>query len=126
MNGDLRNWVAMQETIIRSGAIDPATRQRNVDNFMKNPKYKVFIGNIQAAGTAITLTSAHNIVFIEQDWVPGNNAQAAMRVHRIGQTKPVHVRVLYLPDTIDEKIARILKCKTRDLIALFDEGILES
>ena len=24
MNGDLRNWVAMQETIIRSGAIDPA------------------------------------------------------------------------------------------------------
>lgn len=108
------------------GKTDPATRQRNVDNFMKNPKYKVFIGNIQAAGTAITLTSAHNIVFIEQDWVPGNNAQAAMRVHRIGQTKPVHVRVLYLPDTIDEKIARILKCKTRDLIALFDEGILES
>lgn len=104
------------------GKTDPATRQRNVDKFMNAPHCRVFIGNILAAGTAITLTSAHEVVFVEQDWVPGNNAQAAMRCHRIGQTHPVRVRVIYIDGTIDEKISRILKCKTRDLIALFDKG----
>ncbi len=108
------------------GGLDPAKRQRNIDRFMNDPKVQIFIGNIQAAGTAITLTSAHNVVFVEQDWVPGNNAQAAMRCHRIGQTKPVFVRFLGLANSIDEKIAQVLKKKTRDLTAIFDDRNVES
>lgn len=100
-------------------------RQKNVDRFQKNPKCRVFIGNIQAAGTAVTLTSAHHVVFVEQDWVPANNAQAVMRCHRIGQENPVSVRFIGLADSIDTHIMFILKKKTRDLTLIFDENLLQ-
>jgi len=99
-------------------------RTQNINKFQNNKKCRVFIGNIQAAGTAITLTSAHNVIFIEQDWVPGNNAQAAMRCHRIGQTKPVFVRFASLADGLDDKITKVVKRKTRELTSLFDEELL--
>jgi SWI/SNF-related matrix-associated actin-dependent regulator of chromatin subfamily A-like protein 1 len=108
------------------GGTVPESRQRNIDKFMNNPKTQVFIGNIIACGTAITLTSAHQVIFLEQDWVPGNNAQAAMRCHRIGQQHPVAVRFIGLADSLDEKISRVLKRKTEDLTEIFDDrGIVE-
>lgn len=102
------------------GATPPNKRDRNIEKFTKNPKCRVFIGNIQAAGTAITLTAAHQVLFVEQDWVPGNNAQAAMRCHRIGQKKPVTVRYAALANSFDEKVAATLKRKTKDLVQIFD------
>lgn len=103
------------------GGTEPETRQKNIDKFQKTKKCRVFIGNILAAGTGITLTAAHNVVFVEQDWVPGNNAQAAMRCHRIGQTSPVTVRFVGLANSIDERISSVLKRKTKDAVAIFDD-----
>ena len=91
-------------------------RQEHIDNFQKNPKTKIFIANIQAAGTAITLTAAHHVYFIEQDYSPANNAQAACRVHRHGQTEPVTVTFVALANSVDEKISQILRRKTKDII----------
>lgn len=102
------------------GGTNPDTKQKNIDSFQNNPKTRVFIGNIQSAGTAITLTAAHNVAFIEQDWVPGNNAQAAMRCHRIGQTKPVTVRFFSLSNSLDERISKVLRRKTEELTEIFD------
>jgi SNF2 family DNA or RNA helicase len=101
------------------GGTPGEVRQVNIDKFQRNPKYRVFIGNIHAAGTAITLTAAHHVLFIEQSWVPGDNAQAAMRCHRIGQTKPVTVRFVSIADSIDEKVSHALKRKTSELTTLF-------
>jgi SWI/SNF-related matrix-associated actin-dependent regulator 1 of chromatin subfamily A len=117
---ELRQQLKKFKPVTLYGGTDPKTRQKNIDKFQKNPRCKVFIGNIHAAGVAITLTAAHNVLFVEQDWVPGNNAQAAMRCHRIGQTKPVYVRFAGLANSIDEKIAQVLKRKTRDLSAILD------
>lgn len=102
------------------GGTDPEKRQKNIDRFQRDDKVRVFIGNIHAAGTAITLTAAHNVTFVEQDWVPGNNAQAIMRCHRIGQTEHVKVRFIVLDGTLDAKIGFILKRKTEQLTALLD------
>lgn len=102
------------------GGTNPETAQRNIDRFQTHHKCRVFIGNIIACGTAINLTAAHNVLFVEQSWTPGHNAQAAMRVHRMGQKKPVSVRTLYLPNTIDDHVSRVLDRKTRELTRLFD------
>lgn len=102
------------------GGTPPKTRQKNIDKFQNNPKCRVFIGNILAAGTAITLTSSCQVVFVEQDWVPGNNAQAAMRCHRRGQTRPVFVRFVGLVDSIDQRIAQVLKRKTKEITEILD------
>ena len=106
--------------VVLYGNTDPKQRQKNIDRFQNTEKYQVFIGNIQAAGTAITLTAAHNVYFVEQDWVPGNNAQAVMRVHRIGQENPVSVRFVVLDKTLDARIGFILKKKTEELTQIFD------
>lgn len=106
--------------VVLYGNTDPSKRQANIDRFQNNPKCRVFIGNIHAAGTAITLTKSHHVTFVEQDWVPGNNAQAVMRCHRIGQDKPVSVRFIVLDGTLDAKIGFILKRKTEQLTQIFD------
>ena len=104
------------------GGTPAEKRQQNIDRFVKRASCRVFIGNILAAGTGIDgfQTVCNNVDLLEQDWVPGNNAQAVMRLHRIGQEKPVMCRVVGVADSLDERIAQVLKRKTRDLTEIFD------
>jgi SWI/SNF-related matrix-associated actin-dependent regulator of chromatin subfamily A-like protein 1 len=102
------------------GGTPTAKRQQNIDAFQNNPKCRVFIGQVVAAGTGITLTSAHEVAFIEADWVPANNAQAAMRCHRVGQTKPVRVRFFTCAGSVDEDVMRVVVHKTREIAKIID------
>lgn len=94
-------------------------RQSAIDSFQKDPSTRVFGGSIQAAGTAITLTEATQVLFIEYDWVPGNNAQVIKRASRIGSRHPLHVRFVSLNDPLDERVTRTLERKTAELSGLF-------
>jgi SWI/SNF-related matrix-associated actin-dependent regulator 1 of chromatin subfamily A len=103
------------------GGTPPVKRDRLIQKFQTDARCKVFIGQIVAAGTAITLTAAHQVAVVEADWTPANNQQAVMRCHRIGQTaKCVNVRFFGLAGSIDERIQQVLKQKTRTLVQLFD------
>lgn len=102
------------------GGTPAPKRQKNIDKFQKDPKCKVFIGNVQAAGTGITLTAAHEVAFVECSYRPDENAQAAMRCHRIGQTKPVRVRVFNCAKSVDEQVQAILFRKMKELTKIID------
>jgi len=102
------------------GGMDAHKKQRVIDRFQNEDRYRVFVGHIVAAGTAITLTQAHEVVIVEPSWVPAENAQAAMRCHRIGQTKPVRVRFFSIAGSIDESINMTLRRKTAELTKIFD------
>ena len=104
-----------------SGGAAPAHRAKAVKEFQENGKVRVFVGQILAAGTGLTLTAAYNVVFIGLDWVPTNNAQAAMRVHRIGQEEPVLIRTANLIGSIDDVVQEVLSRKTRDILALWEQ-----
>lgn len=101
------------------GGTPAVKRDKHVRRFQNDPKCRVFIGQVQAAGTAITLTAASEIGMVEADWTPGNNAQAIMRVHRIGQTQKVNCRFFSLVG-YDEKITRVLKQRAKTLTEVFD------
>ena len=109
----------MQDALAPFGAVRlcgktaPAQRQAAIDAFQNDPACRVFVGQIQAAGTGITLTAASDLVFAEMSWTPSDNAQAAMRVHRIGQSRPVMIRYATLAGTIDEAVVRVLRRKTQ-------------
>ncbi len=96
-----------------TGDVPPLVRQNRVKAFQTDPGVRVIVLQIQAGGTAITLTEASDVVFVEQSPVPGENAQVADRAHRIGQTKSVLVRFLYLPGSVDEVFVDILARKTQ-------------
>jgi SNF2 family DNA or RNA helicase len=94
------------------GGTSPTHRQRAIDSFQLEPSTRVFIGQIQACGTAINLTAASDVVFVEASWVPSDNAQAASRAHRIGTTSAVLVRFLALAGSVDELVQETLARKT--------------
>ena len=100
------------------GGTPPEKRQRFIEKFIHNPTCRIFIGNINAAGTGIDglQGSCSEVIFLESSWTPASNAQAVMRVHRIGQKKPVRVRFMALAGSIDEKIQVALRRKTSMLM----------
>lgn len=102
------------------GGTPAAKRQDHIDRFQKDPRCRVFVGQIVAAGTGITLTAAHEVAFLESSWVPADNAQAAMRVHRVGQTKPVRVRFFTCAGSVDEQVMRVVVTKTRQITKVLD------
>ena len=81
---------------------------------------QVLLCQIQTAGTAIDLSVAREAIVLEEDWVPGNNAQAMERLGGIRQLHQVRIRKLILADSIDEIVSRVVMRKSRDISALFD------
>jgi SNF2 family DNA or RNA helicase len=116
----LASGLARYGVVMVDGDISPARRQIAIDRFQSDPAARVFLGQITAASTAITLTSASHVVFAEASWVPADNLQAAKRCHRIGQTRPVLVRFISLAGSLDEAITEVLRRKTRLLAEIMD------
>lgn len=101
------------------GSYTSEARQGMVDKFQTKDDCKIFFGQIQAAGTGITLTAASDMLFVESSWVPAENEQAAMRIHRIGQRNACLVRFAMLAGSIDERIQRAVMRKSADIAKLF-------
>lgn len=104
------------------GRDGPAARQAAIDGFQTDPKIRIFVGQIQAAGTSITLTAASDVILVEPSWVPNENVQAACRAHRIGQKDGVLVRVMALAGTIDSRILDVVARKSAEIAQLIDAG----
>lgn len=102
------------------GTVTPKQRQEAVDGFQNNPKIKLFVGNIRAAGVGITLTKSSNVAIVEFPWTPAALNQASDRVHRITQTKQVTIWNLIGEDTIEERIIDLLKKKEKIISKVID------
>lgn len=82
-------------------------------NMFRQGNARVFLAQQTAAGVSINLQSAHEVVLVEPDWVPDQNAQAIKRVHRIGQESPCRARIFAVTGTLDEAIMGVLAQKVR-------------
>lgn len=100
------------------GSHESRDRQLRIDAFQNRPEIKVFIGQIQTC-IGFNLTAAADALFVETDWTPSNNEQAAMRIHRIGQKNACLVRFAMLAGSIDEDIQRAVMRKSQDIARLF-------
>lgn len=79
---------------------------------------RVFVGQITAAGTGITLTKASTVIFAELDWVPGNVTQAEDRCHRLGQQDTVRVIHLAARSSVDARMINALVDKQNNIDAI--------
>ena len=102
------------------GGVSATARQAAVDRFRDDFRCQVFIGQVTAAGTCIDLSAADDAIFVEYSWVPGDNAQAAMRIQNLHASSEKTVRFLTLARSIDESITRVYRRKIRDLANIFD------
>ena len=98
--------------VVLTGKVPSGQRQRLVDRFQQDDEVRVFLANIIAGGTGVTLTAATQVIFNDLDWVPANHWQAEDRAYRIGQTRTVNVTYVVGVDTIDEFVQAVLETKT--------------
>lgn len=102
------------------GGVPSIQKKAAADAFQNDPKVKVFVGNIESAGVTLTLTAARTEIFVEHDWMPVKVLQAMKRCHRIGQTRPVGVKLLVLNDSIDVNMARSIDKKIKHMKVALD------
>jgi SNF2 family DNA or RNA helicase len=112
--GDIRSYLSARGhgVVYIDGSVGENHRAEAVQSFQQDEQVAVFIGNIRAAGTGLTLTAASDLIMFESDWSPGTNAQAIMRVHRVGQTETVRARFISLANSIDERVTDTVARKT--------------
>lgn len=87
------------------GGMPAKERNRQIDLF-QNGKTNVFIGNIDAAGEAVTLTRSNILVFAEMDWRATALIQARKRIHRISQDKPCTAYYLCAAQSFDYYVSK--------------------
>lgn len=93
------------------GSMNQRERQASVDKFQNDDSVKVFVGNIKAAGTGITLTSGEAVVMNDLSFLPSDHSQAEDRAYRYGQKNNVLVYYPIFDNTIEGIIYDILRKK---------------
>ncbi|KAJ3129295.1 Chromodomain-helicase-DNA-binding protein 1-like [Physocladia obscura] len=86
------------------GSIRGEERNAAVTNFSTTNDYFVFLLSTRAGGVGLNLTSADTVIFVDSDFNPMMDLQAAARAHRIGQTKQVRVIRLLTEGSVEEVI----------------------
>lgn len=94
--------------VIYNGKMSLKEKDEAVRKFMNDNETKIFIGNINAAGVGITLTSATKLIFNNISFVPSDNQQMCDRIHRLNQTKPVDIYYQLFRGTQYEKMWNIV------------------
>jgi SNF2 family DNA or RNA helicase len=99
-----------------SGGSGASARQDLVDAFTAHRGPAVLLSQIQAGGVGLNLQAANVVVLCEPQIKPALEQQAVARAHRMGQTRRVRVHRLLTPDSVDQRLLKLLGRKER----LFD------
>lgn len=103
--------------LLYTGATSLRERAVIARRFQEDAARPVLILSLQAGGQGLNLQCASYVFHFDRTWNPAIERQAEDRSHRLGQTEPVHVYRYIMAETIEERIAALLKSKTR----LFEE-----
>ncbi len=102
-----------KEAVLITGKVTGRDRQNAITDFVQNPKRRLVVGNLKAAGVGINGLQkvCDTAAFIEYGWNPASHAQAEDRLWRIGQTRGVRIYYLTAKDTIEHRICQLIQVK---------------
>ncbi|XDV35684.1 hypothetical protein PO909_005580 [Leuciscus waleckii] len=103
------------------GSVRGEERNLAIKNFSTKDVF-IFLLSTKAGGVGMNLTAADTVIFVDSDFNPQNDLQAAARAHRIGQTRPVKVIRLLGRDTVEEIIYSRAVSKLRLTDTVIEEG----
>jgi len=94
--------------------LDGSTRDRAglIAEFKENESRQVLLLSLKAGGVGLNLTEADHVYFLDSWWNPAVEQQAADRVYRMGQDKPVFIYKLMVKNSIEEKIQELHAIKS--------------
>ncbi|KAJ8252744.1 hypothetical protein GJAV_G00205090 [Gymnothorax javanicus] len=103
------------------GSVRGEERNLAIKNFSSKDVF-IFLLSTKAGGVGMNLTAADTVIFMDSDFNPQNDLQAAARAHRIGQTRAVKVIRLLGRDTVEEIVYRRAASKLRLTNTVIEEG----
>lgn len=97
--------------VVRIDGSTTADKRLQAEVDFRKPKFRVCLGQIVAAGEAIDLSPAAELVFVESSFVPKDMRQMSDRIVNISQSRLPRVRVATLTGSVDDALQEILMRK---------------
>ncbi|HEX4031565.1 MAG TPA: DEAD/DEAH box helicase [Terracidiphilus sp.] len=101
------------------GGVPSRQRGALMEKFRNDPACKVFLST-DAGGVGLNLQAASVVVNFEPPWNPARLEQRIGRVHRLGQSRPVHVIHMLTEKSIEERVWETLALKKSLFAGVFD------
>jgi SNF2 family DNA or RNA helicase len=101
------------------GGVPSRKRGDLIERFRRDPECKVFLST-DAGGVGLNLQAASAVVNFEPPWNPARLEQRIGRVHRLGQSRSVHVIHLLTTGSIEERVWETLQRKKSLFAGVFD------
>jgi SNF2 family DNA or RNA helicase len=101
------------------GGVPSRKRGALIEKFRNDPACKVFLST-DAGGVGLNLQAASAVVNFEPPWNPARLEQRIGRVHRLGQSRPVHVIHMLTTESIEERVWETLRLKKSLFAGVFD------
>ena len=96
------------------GSTSKTERQAMVDRFQDDPRGpQLFLLSLKAGGVGLNLTRASHVFHIDRWWNPAVENQATDRAYRIGQQNRVMVHKFITSGSVEERIDRMIKEKSK-------------
>mmetsp|Transcript_26940 Transcript_26940/g.77684 ORF Transcript_26940/g.77684 Transcript_26940/m.77684 type:complete len:504 (+) Transcript_26940:154-1665(+) len=109
------------EVLEFSGSTSAKKRDESIRNFQaKSTRPALFVNTMRAGNVGITLTAASRVYLMEPCLDPAVEVQAAGRIHRLGQTKPVHVIRYAFKDSPEYNITKLHKKVVAGKVSITD------
>ena len=101
------------------GGVPSRKRGALIERFRNDPECKVFLST-DAGGVGLNLQAASVVVNFEPPCNPARLEQRIGRVHRLGQSRPVHVIHMLTTESIEERVWETLSLKKSLFAGVFD------
>lgn len=88
--------------VVYNGKMLPKQKDKAQDEFMNNPKVKVFVGQIEACGVGLSLPVSKIMIFNSYSWSEASNRQAEDRIYRLTQTQDVECIYMLFNDSVSQ------------------------
>jgi len=95
----------------------PNEERTAIEEAFQRGELKGVGATIKAGGVAITLTKSAFALFVDREWNPALNDQAADRVCRIGQDRGCLIMTLEAEHALDARVNELLAAKTEIIAA---------
>lgn len=96
------------------GRMSPAAKDAAVADFM-DPRSDatILLTSLKSGNAGLNLNLANHVIILEPYWNPFVELQAVDRAHRIGQTRPVTVHRVLVPNTVEDRILALQEEKKK-------------
>jgi SNF2 family DNA or RNA helicase len=112
------------DPLVIDGSVPSKKRTEIVDKFMTDPKHRIFLGQMEAAGEGIDglQHASSTCIFVEPSWLPKDMDQCISRLERMGQKNPVNAYILTIRDTIESRMMKLLEWKIQNINIILNDN----